>query len=101
MTDPVLAVSHLRVEFDTDGGRVTGVGDVSFTVHPGETLCVVGESGSGKSVTSLAIMRLVDFGGGRITAGTMHFTRADGQTLDLAGPPTRPPCARSAATRSA
>ena len=84
MTDPVLAVSHLRVEFDTDGGRVTGVGDVSFTVHPGETLCVVGESGSGKSVTSLAIMRLVDFGGGRITAGTMHFTRADGQTLDLA-----------------
>jgi ABC-type glutathione transport system ATPase component len=84
MTDPILAVSHLRVEFDTDGGRVTGVGDVSFAVRPGETLCVVGESGSGKSVTSLAIMRLVDFGGGRITAGTMRFTRADGQTIDLA-----------------
>ena len=84
MLDPIIAVSNLRVEFDTDDGPVTGVRDVSFTVRPGETLCVVGESGSGKSVTSLAIMRLVEFGGGRITAGSLHFTRADGATIDLA-----------------
>ena len=84
MTEPILTVSNLRIEFDTDGGRVTGVRDVSFAVRPGETLCVVGESGSGKSVTSLAIMRLVEFGGGQISTGRLQFTRADGQTIDLA-----------------
>ncbi len=65
---PIVAVANLRVEFDTDEAPVVGVDDVGFAVRPGETLCVVGESGSGKSVTSLALMRLVEFGGGRIAA---------------------------------
>jgi ABC-type glutathione transport system ATPase component len=43
----------------------------------------VGESGSGKSVTSLAIMRLVEFGGGQIHQGEMLFHRADGTHIDL------------------
>jgi peptide/nickel transport system ATP-binding protein/glutathione transport system ATP-binding protein len=88
--EPILAVSNLRVEFETGGGRVVAVADVSFEVRPGETLCVVGESGSGKSVTSLAVMRLVEFGGGRIVGGRMSFTRADGRVTDLAaaGPAT-------------
>ncbi len=84
VAEPIVAVAHLRVEFDTDDGPVTGVRDVSFSIRPGETLCVVGESGSGKSVTSLAVMRLVEFGGGRIADGSLHFTRADGETIDLA-----------------
>ncbi len=82
--DPILAVSNLRVEFETGGGRVVAAADVSFEVRPGETLCVVGESGSGKSVTSLAIMRLVEFGGGRIVGGRIAFSRADGRVTDLA-----------------
>ena len=80
----IVSVDHLRVEFATDGGTVVGVEDVSFTIAPGETLCVVGESGSGKSVTSLALMRLVEFGGGSITNGALNFIRADGSTLDVA-----------------
>ena len=80
----IVSVDHLRVEFATDGGTVVGVEDVSFTIAPGETLCVVGESGSGKSVTSLALMRLVEFGGGTITKGALNFVRADGSTLDVA-----------------
>ena len=80
----IVSVDHLRVEFATDGGTVVGVQDVSFTIAPGETLCVVGESGSGKSVTSLSLMRLVEFGGGTITQGALNFTRADGSTLDVA-----------------
>ena len=80
----IVSVDHLRVEFATDGGTVVGVQDVSFTIAPGETLCVVGESGSGKSVTSLSLMRLVEFGGGTITQGALNFVRADGTTLDVA-----------------
>ncbi len=80
----IVSVDHLRVEFPTRGGTVIGVEDVSFTIAPGETVCVVGESGSGKSVTSLSLMRLVEFGGGQITEGALTFTRADGSTLNVA-----------------
>ncbi len=82
--DPIVAVSDLRVEFDTDDGTVVGVRNVGFAIRPGETLCVVGESGSGKSVTSLSLMRLVAFGGGRIASGRLAFTRVSGETIDLA-----------------
>ncbi len=44
---PIVAIDSLRVEFLTDGGTVIGVNDVSFSIQPGETVCVVGESGSG------------------------------------------------------
>ena len=84
LAPPIVAVSNLRVEFDTEGGTVVGVKDVGFAIRPGETLCVVGESGSGKSVTSLSLMRLVEFGGGRIASGRLAFTRASGETIDLA-----------------
>jgi peptide/nickel transport system ATP-binding protein/glutathione transport system ATP-binding protein len=83
MTAPLVRIEGLRIDFATDAGRVTGVEDVSFTVEPGETVCVVGESGSGKSATALALMRLVEFGGGRIAAGRLAFARADGSVLDV------------------
>uniref|UniRef100_UPI0012FFF4AD ATP-binding cassette domain-containing protein n=1 Tax=Oceaniglobus roseus TaxID=1737570 RepID=UPI0012FFF4AD len=80
---PIVSVRNLRVDFDSGGRTVTGVEDVGFSIAPGETVCVVGESGSGKSVTSLSIMRLVEFGGGRIADGTIRFRRADGSELDV------------------
>ena len=49
----------------------------------GATLAIVGESGSGKSVTSLALMRLVEYGGGRIVNGGMLLRRRSGEVLDL------------------
>ncbi|MFC5210374.1 dipeptide ABC transporter ATP-binding protein [Pseudonocardia sulfidoxydans] len=66
--NPALArVENLRITFDRDAGdSVSPVEDVSFEVRPGERLAVVGESGSGKSLTSLALMGLVDRVGGRI-----------------------------------
>ncbi|MDE2648395.1 MAG: ABC transporter ATP-binding protein [Paracoccaceae bacterium] len=80
---PVISLDHLRVEFETDGGTVVAVNDISFKVFPGETVCLVGESGSGKSVTSLSLMRLVEFGGGQITGGKMLLSRDGKQTVNL------------------
>ena len=80
---PVISLDHLRVEFETDGGTVVAVNDISFKVFPGETVCLVGESGSGKSVTSLSLMRLVEFGGGQITGGKMLLARDEKQTVNL------------------
>ena len=87
---PIARIENLRVEFETKDGTVVGVEDVSFSIGPGETVCVVGESGSGKSVSSLSLMRLVEFGGGKIAGGRLLFDRAGGGDskageIDLAG----------------
>ena len=81
---PLVAVDGLRVEFKTDGGTIVAVDGISFSIDPGETVCLVGESGSGKSVTSLSLMRLVEFGGGRISGGKLKFTPRTGESVDLA-----------------
>ncbi|MEP0964386.1 MAG: ABC transporter ATP-binding protein [Roseobacter sp.] len=81
---PIAQIKGLRVEFQTKDGPVVGVEDVSFDINPGETVCVVGESGSGKSVSSLSLMRLVEFGGGEITGGSLIFDREGAPDVDLA-----------------
>ena len=87
LDNAIASISNLRVEFQTKDGPVVGVENVSFDVHPGETVCVVGESGSGKSVSSLSLMRLVEFGGGEIAAGELMFDRRDGGEMDLSKAP--------------
>ena len=74
---------NLRVEFETKDGTVVGVEDVSFSVKQGETVCIVGESGSGKSVSSLSMMRLVEFGGGKIAGGQLVFDRKSAGPIDV------------------
>lgn len=59
MSEPILNVSNLSVEFHTRAGINYAVNDVSFHLHAGETLGIVGESGSGKSVTCSALMGLL------------------------------------------
>lgn len=82
-TAPIIRVDNICVDFKSDENTFRAVKNLSFEIKPGETLAVVGESGSGKSVTSLAIMRLVEFGGGKITEGSINFTTSDNQTIDL------------------
>ncbi|MFA6956927.1 MAG: ABC transporter ATP-binding protein [Thermoanaerobaculia bacterium] len=69
---PVLELRDLRVDFDTDDGRVTAVDGVSFSIGKGEALALVGESGCGKSVTALSILRLLPRSA-RIAGGEVRY----------------------------
>ncbi len=84
---PLLDVEGLSIAFTTDQGEAEVVHALDFTVAAGETLAIVGESGSGKSVTALAVTRLIDHTGGRITAGRIGFTDRNGHRRDLAQEP--------------
>ncbi|MET4260773.1 peptide/nickel transport system ATP-binding protein [Bradyrhizobium sp. S3.12.5] len=87
---PLLEVQDLTVEFTTRRGIVKAVQHVNISVARGETLAIVGESGSGKSVTSYAVMRILDRAG-RIAEGSVMFSGIDvkaateGQMRDLRG----------------
>ncbi len=80
---PRLQVSGLSTSFATDAGRIQSVADVSFAIHPGETLALVGESGSGKSVTSLTLMGLHARTSQAQVSGQALFVRRDGRQIDL------------------
>jgi oligopeptide/dipeptide ABC transporter ATP-binding protein len=70
MSEALLEVSNLNVEFATYGGNVKAVRGVDFHVARGETLAIVGESGCGKSVTVQSIMGIIPMPPGKITAGS-------------------------------
>jgi len=73
---PLLDIHDLTVEFSTRRGIVKAVQHVNISVAKGETLGIVGESGSGKSVTSYAVMRILDRAG-RIAEGSVMFSGID------------------------
>lgn len=79
----ILDIRDLSVSFGRGSTAFNAVQVLDLYVDRGETLAIVGESGSGKSVTSLAIMRLVEFGGGRIDSGNIFFKGARTDAIDL------------------
>ena len=80
---PIARFENLKVEFKTQDGPVEAVKGVSFDIAAGETVAIVGESGSGKSVSSLSLMRLVEYGGGEISDGRLLFDRGAAGPIDL------------------
>ena len=81
MSEPLLAVEDLRVEFWTERGTVHAVNGISFAIERGETLGIVGESGCGKSVTALSLLGILPRAG-RIVSGTATFGGRDLLRLD-------------------
>src|ERR1700687_3473400 len=103
MTEAVLSVRNLKVEFATRHQSLRAIDGVSFDIAKGEVLGVVGESGAGKSVTGLAVIGLIDRPG-RIAGGEIYLSglridnlppeemrRLRGKRIGLifSGPPTR------------
>ena len=78
MSQPLLEVKNLHIEFPTRRGILKAVEDVSFAIAPGEVLGVVGESGAGKSLTGAAIIGLLE-PPGRIAGGQILL---DGKRID-------------------
>lgn len=72
MTEDVLKIKHLSVDFRTMEGNVHAIRDVTLKLHPGEVLALVGESGSGKSVTTKTIMQLLP-NNAEVVSGTIEY----------------------------
>jgi peptide/nickel transport system ATP-binding protein len=73
---PLLEIRDLTVEFATRRGTVQAVKSIDISVAKGETVAIVGESGSGKSVTSYAVVRILDRAG-RVAEGSISFSGVD------------------------
>lgn len=81
MAEHLLEVRNLSVEFHTAAGVVHAVKSISYHLDKGETLAILGESGSGKSVSSSAIMNLIDMPPGRISSGEILLDGRDLLTM--------------------
>ena len=71
--ETILSVENLHIEFKSGNLWQEVVKGVNFSLKRGETLGLVGESGSGKSVSSLAIMGLLDKNNSKISSGSIIF----------------------------
>ena len=76
MSEPLLSVQNLSVEYVTPRGPVRAIDDVSFTIHRGEVFGLAGESGSGKSTAAMAALRLLQ-PPALITAGRVLYEGRD------------------------
>lgn len=74
--EPILEVENLAIEFATDAGAVKPVQGISYELRKGEVLGVVGESGCGKTVSTMALMGLIQ-APGRIVEGSIKFRGTD------------------------
>ena len=76
MAERLLQVEGLKVAFPAGGKMAEAVRGISFAMDTGEAVGVLGESGSGKTVSSLAVMGLIQ-SPGRITGGSVQFAGRD------------------------
>jgi peptide/nickel transport system ATP-binding protein len=82
MTQPVLEIKGLNVDYGLGDQAVRAVRDVHLTLHRGEVLGLAGESGSGKSTLAYGITRLLP-PPGVISGGSVVYHPADGEPIDI------------------
>jgi len=85
MTEPLLQVKDLSVDFTVARKRTQAVKNISFYINKGETLALVGESGSGKSVSALSVLKLLPYPTASHPSGEVWF---DGENLFDADEPS-------------
>jgi len=85
MSQPILQVRNLCIDFVLEDRTIEAVKDASFELAAGETLAIVGESGSGKSVTALALTRLLPVPPAVIKGGEILFDGESVMPMDAAG----------------
>ncbi len=85
MSEFLLKVDQLTIEFRTEDAIVKAVEGVSFSVKSGQTLGIVGESGSGKSVSALSIMGLLPEKVSNISSGSILFAEEGQEPVELIG----------------
>ena len=89
MSDKILEVKDLTIQYKTDLEVVEAVNHLSFSIRENETLGLVGETGAGKTTTALGIMRIIPTPAEKERAGhERHSRRAD--LHDFPGPHDRP-----------
>ena len=77
MTEPLIQIQNLSVQFKTPESEIQAVRGISFDVHRGQNIAIVGESGSGKSVTALSILRLHEAAQVKYPSGEIIFQGND------------------------
>lgn len=80
---PLISIDNLSVAFTSEKEEIMAAREVSFDIHPGQTLALVGESGSGKSVTAHSILRLLPYPMARHPTGQIRYKGEDLLTADL------------------
>lgn len=73
MTEPLLQITDLSIDFQTSDGIFHAVEKANFKIEKGQTLALVGESGSGKSITALSIMQLLPYPRASHPSGSIKF----------------------------
>jgi peptide/nickel transport system ATP-binding protein len=86
---PLLSITNLSVDFNTENGLVSAIQDVSFSINQGELVAVVGESGSGKSVTSMSVLQLLPPAVTVYRSGAIKWYRPDGSEKELLAAPEK------------
>ena len=83
MSEPLLSIQNLSVNFISEGGVHHAIKNITLTVNKGEIVALVGESGSGKSVTSLSVLRLLPDPPAELAGGNIFFSEDGATACDL------------------